>query len=91
MVDFKMSTDSIVAGMRTDLAYHEMKSRETVLLTKETLKHVQYALSIIFFMLFIRTLFEVGTAEWYVGVCDGSITCGMFALFVYIYDLERRL
>lgn len=90
-MDFKVSTDSIVSGVYMDLADHLMKSRETIRLIKETLMHVRYTLAVIFFMLFIKLLLEVGTAEWYIGICDGAITCGVFALFVYIYDLERRL
>jgi len=90
-MNFKVSTDSIVSGMYMEFADHMMKSRETIRLIKETLMHVRYALAVIFFMLFIKLLFEVGTAEWYIGICDGSITCGAFALFVYIYDLERKL
>lgn len=90
-MNFKVSTDSIVSGMYMDLADQKMKSREIIRLIKETLMHVRYALAVIFFMLFVKLLFEVGTAEWYIGICDGSITCGVFALFVYIYDLERKL
>ena len=91
MVNFKAPTDFIVSGMYMDLADHVMKSRETIRLIKETLMHVRYALAVIFFMLFIKLLLEVCTAEWYIGICDGSITCGVFAIFVYIYDLGRRL
>ena len=87
----RFTYDPIKHQMATDLNYLDMQFRETLQCLKYTLMHLKIIVGIIFLAVFFKLLFEVGVVEWYNGILDGVITCGVLGIYVYLCDLEGKL
>ena len=83
--------DPIMQELSNDLNDLKMRFRKTRQHIKNTLMHLKIIVGVIFLAMFFKTLLEVGVIEWYIGLLDSVITCGFSAIYVYLWDLERKL
>ena len=74
----RFTYDPIKHQMATDLNYLDMQFRETLQCLKYTLMH-------------LKIIVGIGVVEWYNGILDGVITCGVLGVYVYLCDLEGKL
>lgn len=87
----RVTYDPMKHQLATDLNYLDMRFEESLRCIKSTLMHLKVAVGIIFLALFFKLLFEAGVIEWYIGVLDGAIIGGVACVYVYLWDLERKL
>lgn len=83
--------DPVMQEVTTDVNDLKMRFRKTRQHIKNTLMHLKIIVGVIFLAMFFKMLFEVGVTEWYIGLLDSIVTCGVLGVYVYLWDLERKL
>lgn len=87
----RFTYDPVMQEVTTDVNDLKMRFRKTRQHIKNTLMHLKIIVGVISLAVFFKTLFEVGVTEWYIGLLDGIVTCGVLGVYVYLWDLERKL
>ena len=83
---YPIHSDEIANGLITS-----DQLRELMALLKLTIRHVRWAVFVMFFAMLFKVLLEAGDVVWYLGLVDGSICGSLLAIFAYLSILEDRL